>query len=276
MVFGRPLLADSFTVVDPTGQAVPPGVAGELHLVRRLAGNTDATRTLARWRSDGVLQCLGELDSVAYVEGRRVALDQFAERINALPGVEVAAVSVRDDAALHRCLVVGMQLKSGVVSDTAHWEAAVHALIPGLASMRIHIGPLARLPNGSIDMSAITSRRRASGAEAELLTPTQRTIAEVWQSLLGLTDVGLQDNFFDLGGTSLGAMQAAHRLEQRLGGRRISPRRYVFETLAQIAAAFDDVPSETEVEAVVGEPVTGEPGRSRTFVEKLKRLMGGT
>jgi hypothetical protein len=53
-----------------------------------------------------------------------------------------------------------------------------------------------------------------------------------------VSQIGRNDNFFDLGGTSLSAMQAVLKLEQKIG-KQISPRRYVSETLAQLAAAYD-------------------------------------
>ena len=60
--------------------------------------------------------------------------------------------------------------------------------------------------------------------------------------LLGQQGISRVDNFFELGGTSLLAMQAAGMLEQRLG-RNISARRYVFDSLGQLAAAYDQAPA---------------------------------
>ena len=273
MVFGRPLVSDLLSVVDAGERIVPPGVAGELRLGGTAAGGRPtATRTRARWRSDGVLQYLGELDAVAHVEGHRFMLDRLAARVKALPGVEDAAVAVRDDLVLHRCLVVGVQPAAGATADAAHWESAVHALLPSVASVRIAVGPLARLADGRIDLAALTSRRRASASSTTSLTPTQQTLVEVWQDLLDLSNVGLQDNFFELGGTSLNAMQAAQKLEQRLGGRRVSPRRYVFETLAQLAAAFDEVASGADSAVAEVGPAANEPTRTG-MMDKLKRLV---
>ena len=113
--------------------------------------------------------------------------------------------------------------------------------------------------------------RRADAAAAitEDLTPTELAVAEVWETLLSVDGVSRADNFFELGGTSLMAMQAAGLLEQRLG-RRISARRYVFDSLGQIAAAYDEVaPMLTPQAAAIPGDVGANAGRGL-----LKRLAG--
>ena len=67
-------------------------------------------------------------------------------------------------------------------------------------------------------------------------------------------------------------MQAAQKLEQRLGGRRVSPRRYVFETLAQLAAAFDEVAGGADSAVAEVGPAANEPTRTG-MMDKLKRLV---
>jgi acyl carrier protein len=92
-----------------------------------------------------------------------------------------------------------------------------------------------RLTDGSPDPKLFAAHRETAVSRSgpSLSTPTQQALAEVWQELLGVTPAP-QDNFFDLGGTSLMAMNAVVKLEQRIG-KQISPRRYVIETLAQLA-----------------------------------------
>jgi len=70
-------------------------------------------------------------------------------------------------------------------------------------------------------------------------TETQRQLAEVWQQLLGVGQIRLDDNFFDLGGHSLLSMQAITQMEKRTG-KRVNPRRYIFESFAQLATSYDD------------------------------------
>ena len=100
-------------------------------------------------------------------------------------------------------------------------------------------------------LTAPPETRNASGAHggaspatpsrSEPATDTERRLAEVWSGLLGVARIGREDNFLDLGGHSLLVMQAVAAMERSIR-RRIDARRYVFETLAQIAAGYDEAP----------------------------------
>ena len=85
-------------------------------------------------------------------------------------------------------------------------------------------------------------------ATAEAPLPTddagsmEATLTGVWAALLGTDDIRPDDNFFDLGGHSMLVMQAIARMEV-LTGRRVNPRRFVFETLAQVAHAYEEAQS---------------------------------
>lgn len=269
-VFGRPLIAGAMDVRDDAGAPLPITVAGTLRVT--LAGAAQDTGSLARWRADGVLQYLGEAGTVAYVEGRRIDTARLRTAIESLPGVVATAIATRDDPVLHRCMTIGIEAAAGS-GDDAHWERTLAPLLGGLTSFRLHIASLPRFADGSVDSNALLTRRRNRTDNAAPLTSTQSTLVEVWQDVLGLTDVGLQDNFFELGGTSLAAMQVSQRLESRLSGRRISPRRYVFETLEQLAAAYDDISADTSLPADT-------PGQAELETEsgglltRIKRLVG--
>jgi amino acid adenylation domain-containing protein len=79
----------------------------------------------------------------------------------------------------------------------------------------------------------------SASQHVELVTPTEKLLAEVWCAELRLPSVGATDNFFDLGGHSLLAMQVMASMEQKIG-KRVNPQKFIFETLQQIARAYDD------------------------------------
>jgi acyl transferase domain-containing protein len=111
---------------------------------------------------------------------------------------------------------------------------------------------------------APTSARYTRPASADTYvapqTDVQRSIAEVWQELLGIDQVGVYDNFFDLGGHSLLATQAMARLERKLGVG-INRTDLMFQTLGQLAAACE--------ERLSSSPVTA----PRSFIEKLSHTI---
>ena len=104
----------------------------------------------------------------------------------------------------------------------------------------IAIDTVPLLPNGNVasrQLPAIDGAAQASTGRdfAAPQSDAERTMAEIWQTLLGVPQVGRNDNFFDLGGHSLLAMRAVVEIERRLGVR-LGVRRLIFETLAQVAA----------------------------------------
>jgi acyl-CoA synthetase (AMP-forming)/AMP-acid ligase II/acyl carrier protein len=244
-LFGRPLLAEGIRIVDAQGQAVPAGTAGHLHAVSN--PGTAPTGLLARWRSDGVLQHLGQVGSTAFIEGCRIDTAALEQALKALPTVQDAGVAVLDDSLLHRKLVAWVQPRTPGAIDPARCAEQLRQALPaGVLNQSVTVvEQIVRLADGSLDPKLFSQRREAASSKPRLApaSPTEQALAEVWQELLGVSDVGPLDNFFDLGGTSLMAMQAVLKLEQRIG-KQISPRRYVTETLAQLATAYDNAGDE--------------------------------
>ena len=125
------------------------------------------------------------------------------------------------------------------------------ARAPARAPARLHgaaaLRPLdavaadAQWQDGPQGAARASARGRAHGAvrrSARTRTATERSLAELWCELLGIEQVGVQDNFLDLGGHSLLVMRAVALLQARTGAR-LSPRAFVFQTLEQIAAECD-------------------------------------
>ena len=98
-----------------------------------------------------------------------------------------------------------------------------------------------RSESGSSAETRVTAPADPKSTRTEPATETERRIAAIWSGLLGIERVYREDNFFDLGGHSLLVMQSVETLEAELH-RRIDPRRYIFESLAQIAAGYDTAP----------------------------------
>jgi acyl carrier protein len=83
----------------------------------------------------------------------------------------------------------------------------------------------------------------APAAGAQPTTETEKLLASIWREQLKIEHVGTQDNFFDLGGHSLLAMQAILAMESRTG-KRVDRGRFIFESLGQIARAYDEAKPE--------------------------------
>ncbi len=115
--------------------------------------------------------------------------------------------------------------------------------------------------------SSAADRRDAglSGDFARPSTPVQILVAGVWQEVLKVDQVGLYDNFLDIGGTSLSAMQSVIKLEKETG-LRINPAEMMSQTLAQVAAVY-----ERELAHKSSAQVSGGERKSRGFLRRLAR-----
>ena len=84
----------------------------------------------------------------------------------------------------------------------------------------------------------------------------EQMLAGVWRDLLNITDLRLDDNFFDLGGHSLLAMQAILAMESRTG-KRVSPRHFIFENLRQIARTYDETQVDLPKQGILKRFISG-------------------
>ena len=127
-------------------------------------------------------------------------------------------------------------------------------------SLFVTMDALPLTPNGKIDRRALppplAPDRRATRVAPR--TPMEQTVAAVWQEVLGLPEVSVHDNFFEIGGHSLLAMQAVRLLEAR-SGVRLHPTRFIMDTLEQISAACQQFASQARGPALsqATPPATG-------------------
>nr|BFE63262.1 hypothetical protein GCM10020063_077880 [Dactylosporangium thailandense] len=194
---GRPALTAEKFRPDPYG---PPG--------SRMYATGDAARRLP----DGTIDFLGRLDTQVKLRGLRIELGEIETAIRARPGVEDAAVVVRDE-----------RLVAYVVGSDDDVRPALKRSLPDymVPAAFVRLDALPLTPNGKLDRRALpapTVTRSAAVAFAEPSTDAERLVAGIWQELLGVEKVGADDDFFDLGGHSLVATQVVARLRKAGGG----------------------------------------------------------
>ena len=196
------------------------------------------TGDLGRYRDDGSVEYLGRIDNQVKIRGFRVELAEIERLVETLPGVDRAIVKPALDAASETSLLLYYAARGAApVSQDEVWGCVRQALPPYMWPrhvVRVESFPV--LPGGKVDLRALPAPEDASRhvAAAAPRTPMERAIAEVWQALLGLSQVSLRDNFFELGGHSLLAMRAVHEIEKRTGVT-LSMRRLVYESLGQLS-----------------------------------------
>ncbi|MFJ9929487.1 amino acid adenylation domain-containing protein [Streptomyces misionensis] len=269
---GRPLPGTVLRVLDARMRPVPVGVTGELYaggggVARGYLGRPDLTaerflpdpagpagarlyRTgdLARVRPDGTVEFLGRADDQVKVNGVRVEPAEAAACLLALPDVRAAAVVPRrtDDGDKR---LVGYVVPAGPDPlDPGELRRRLAAELPA-AMVPAAVVVLDRLPltaSGKLDRGALPDPGPGTGrAFVAPATPTERALAEIYASVLGLERVGADDHFFDYGADSLliiKVIAAARRRALPLTLRML----YEYDTLAALAAALGPAADTTD------------------------------
>ncbi|MFE6862947.1 amino acid adenylation domain-containing protein [Nocardia sp. NPDC057668] len=266
VTLGGPAAGMRCYVLDQRLAPVPDGVLGELYVagpgVARgycaRPGSTAArflpdpfapgrmyrTGDAVRRRADGALIFVGRTDSQIKLRGQRIELGEVEAAVASLPGVAQAVAMVRADGPGEPRIVAYVTSARGVALDPIRLRANVARRLPGYLTPAV-IVPCERLPltvNGKVDRAALP----APAPDAELfrapVTAPERAVARAFGEVLGVQRIGLDDDFFRLGGNSLSATRVAARVGAELCAE--VPVREVFDapTVAGLAARLADSP----------------------------------
>jgi amino acid adenylation domain-containing protein len=284
---GRPIHNIALHVLDRRLEPVPIGVAGELHiggvgLARGYLGRPGLTaerfvpspfgsgerlyRTgdLARWRGDGTLDYLGRIDHQVKIRGFRIELGEIEAALLAYTEIEQAAVLARDDAGDRRLVAYVVGRDAAALQPAAlrtHLQRSLPDYMVPAAFVRLDHLPLS--PNGKLDRNALPAPDRQPAADhVAPRTQTEQTLAAIWQDVLKLPSVGVNDNFFECGGNSLSATRTIARIQQEL--RVALPLRTIFTTptLGELAESVEILCWATQdvLSAATGEDTSLEEG----------------
>ncbi|WP_019631231.1 amino acid adenylation domain-containing protein [Actinomadura atramentaria] len=199
---GRPGLTAGRFVADPHG---PPGA----RMYR--------TGDLARWDAAGVLHYLGRADQQVKIRGHRVEPGEIEAVLTAQPGVAQAVVTARPGPDGDDRLVAYLVPAS---ADTAAAARGAARVLPSamLPAAYVPLDELPRTPNGKIDRAALPEPGpRRAGRPAR--DDRERRLCAIVADVLGLPEIGADDDFFALGGHSLSAVRAVNRVRADLGVR---------------------------------------------------------
>jgi acyl carrier protein len=262
---GRPVGDRRAWVLDEDLNPVPPGACGELYIggsglarayharpglsaERFVADPFDTqggrlyrTGDRVRWRADGQLDYLGRLDQQVKIRGFRIELGEIESVLRAQPGVAEAAVLARTGPSGPR-LVGYAAAREGEVIEAAALKAALSARLPDymVPGTLVLLSALPLNPNGKVDRAALPEPAAQPDNAQEAPTGTVASvIAGIWAQALGLSRVGLHDNFFDLGGHSLLLMKVQRQLEQALDVRVSVIDLFRCTTVATLAAHLE-------------------------------------
>ena len=199
---------------------------------------------LGRYLADGNIDFLGRADSQIKIRGFRIELDEIENTILQYSQVSEGAVVVYSNkqTTSNGILVAHVTVKSNFIKEELvqflKAELPKH-MVP--ARIIIH-DSLIKLPNGKVDKKRLTNTPIEIVVESEdeikVYTDTQKELLNIWEEVLGISGLRINDNFFEIGGDSLMTIQVISKA--RKANMAISPNQlFEFQTIAELASFVD-------------------------------------
>jgi amino acid adenylation domain-containing protein len=238
---GRPIGNVQAYVLDGWMRPAPAGTRGELYLggegvARGYLGRPDLTaerfvpdpfatgtrlyRTgdVVRWLLDGRVEFLGRTDHQVKVRGVRIELGEIERALLEHPALSRTAVVVQGDESPR--LVAYWVPASGTVAVPRELRAFLAKRLPDpmVPSLFVRLEALPLLPSGKLDLQALPAAADSAAERGEGVPPrdpVEMQLVHVWEEILGAPTVGVTDDFFELGGTSLLAVRLVATLRER-------------------------------------------------------------
>ncbi|MET4101285.1 natural product biosynthesis luciferase-like monooxygenase protein [Roseovarius sp. MBR-78] len=299
---GTPIANTRAYVLDAGMQPVPVGQSGELWIggegvARGYLGRDDLTADRfradpfheggriygtgdrVRWRADGRLEFIGRADGQVKLRGHRIEPGEIEAVLEACAGVEQAVVILREDSPGDPRLVAYLRGTAAAEALKAHLAQHLPAhMIPGHL-VTLDAFPLT--PNRKVDRKALPAPAAARaaaprpGAVRDLGSRGGRLeaeIAEIWSHILGVSEIGAEDSFFDLGGHSLLAVQAHREMRATLGVAGLSITDiFRCPKLGALAARVAELRGDTPDPANDPGPSPAASGRAEARAEAMAR-----
>ncbi len=265
---GRPIANTQVYILDAHGEPVPIGVLGELHvggagLAREYINRPDLTAEKfipdpfsadspkrlyktgdrVRWLPDGTIEFVERLDNQVKIRGFRIELGEIEAALSHHESVRDAVVIVREDIPGSKRLVAYITPKSeqspniNLIKSYLQDQLADY-MIPAAI---VVLDKIPLTPNGKADRRALPAPVSIGVGDNFIApnTPKERILAEIWCGVLGLDQVGIEDNFFDIGGTSLLGLQMVTRVQKQLGSEFRAVKLYQYPTIRTLAQYLD-------------------------------------
>nr|WP_051161593.1 non-ribosomal peptide synthetase [Nocardia brevicatena] len=271
---GRPVANTRVHVLDRQLRPVPPGAAGELYVAgvqlargyqnapaltaERFVAHTDGARLyrtgdIVRWR-DGALEYLGRSDFQVKLRGQRIELGEIETVLAAHDSVRHAAVSLVRGGLGDRLVayVVPTDPATGIDERrlSEHLRGALPAYMVPTAIVVLDAFPLNA--SGKLDRKALPVPELAGRPYRAPNTPLEHAVTEVFAEVLDAEQVGLDTDFFELGGNSLLATRVVSMLRARIGAQVRVQWFFTDSTPAELAARILDGRDDVDADTALG------------------------
>jgi amino acid adenylation domain-containing protein len=268
---GKPLGNTQLYIVDKHLQLQPMGVAGELciggaGLARGYLNREDLTREkfidnpfgegkiyktgdLARWLPDGNIDFLGRIDFQVKIRGFRIELGEIETAINTQPEVRKSVVIAKEISGAKQ-LVAYCETEDASTFDAQNLKDLLSEKLPEymVPKFVVAIDEIPVTSSGKANRKLLQSLEVEIASEAEFIAPqteTEKQLAAIWQEILSIPQVGLYDNFFDLGGHSLLITRLLLKTKQALGVAPAISEVFTHPTVKALSKVIDGSQQQT-------------------------------
>jgi amino acid adenylation domain-containing protein len=278
---GKPVGNTQVYLLDAHQQPVPIGVAGEVYIsgdgvahgylnrpeitqekfladpFRAQAGALIyRTGDLARYLPDGSIECLGRMDHQVKLRGFRIELGEIEAVLERAPNVQQSVVIAREDTPGDQRLVGYLTAAPGCDLDPVQMKAHLAQQLPDymVPAALVVLPEFPLTPNGKVDRKQLPAPQReqmATSAVVQATTDLELALVALWQEVLGLSPIGIQDNFLELGGQSLLAGRLANRIQSELHQPITPATLFQYPTIQALAEVWDHLDERTLGPSVV-------------------------
>ncbi|MGB7605432.1 MAG: amino acid adenylation domain-containing protein [Lutisporaceae bacterium] len=237
---GRPIANSQVYILDKNNKLQAIGVSGELcitgaGIARGYLNNSELTAEkfvenpyipgeimyktgdLVRWLPDGNIEFLGRIDNQVKIRGYRIELGEIENELRKHKDIKEAIVADKSDKNDNKylCGYIVAERELTVEEIKEHlMKSLPDYMVPAYF---VYLDKLPLTANGKVDRKALPEPDVSIGAGAEYTAPTNETeeiLASIWEEVLGVENIGIDDNFFSLGGDSIKAIQVTSRLHK--------------------------------------------------------------
>lgn len=257
---GRPILNSQVYILDANLQPVPIGVTGEIYIggdavaqgylnrseltaqrfIHKQGNRLYKTGDLARYRSDGNIEFVGRIDDQVKLRGFRIELGEVETVLRQHPAIQETVVTLREDSPDNKRLVGYVVPTQKQTFNPDDLRSFLRSRLPN------HLIPFAfvlldTLPlnaNSKVDRTALPTPEKVNPELEKFFvarTNTEQTLAKIWADVLNLERVGINENFFDLGGDSFLAMRLVERVQQQFEQELPLSNLFLAPTVEQLA-----------------------------------------
>ena len=199
------------------------------------------TGDVARHLSDGRIEFIGRTDQQVKLRGFRIELGEVESALCGYQSIGEAVASVRDDSSGSKTLVAYVTSK-GAKPSPSELRSYLKEKLPEymVPAFIVPMDKFPRTPNGKIDRKALpdpsVNQSEATRVYAAPKDELENRLVRLWQEVLNLEQVGIDDNFFDLGGHSLLMMKVFRKLREELSGEFSIVDMFRYTTVRTLAA----------------------------------------